>query len=121
MYDVSVSRAWMIKNNDVAARIVRGASTPESRRDVAQYEYEARAARLGKRVAWLMPVPKQKLAPGCSRTLPVDSDTQAYVSDSVISADHGVSDLYGAGRALERAIQEARFPGVQVNVGRVTK
>ena len=105
MIDTPVSVDWLRENNAVAAAILRGASTPESRRDHLVREYERAASS----VAAPAPVARSdsSAAPqGDALRFPWADDMDATEERDPFGKFE--QTLYGLGRALERAIQEAR-------------
>jgi hypothetical protein len=121
--DTPVSADWLRSNNEIAASIPRGASTAESRLAAAKREYEVAIAMLG-----LDFDPRgsggRGFSPAAGRASPDDfgSDKagggRADTSTSYWNLAHEAA--YGAGRAYERAIQEAR--GFEtINVGKLRR
>lgn len=106
--------AWLQENNRIAAAIPRGTSTPESRRAYLQGEYERLA---GWRMAVWSTTPDKRPA---NNAAPQGEATRFPQSDysgggtEFEAFDAFVKAAYGAGRALERATQEARFGRVIV-------
>jgi hypothetical protein len=111
--DGIVPQEWLAENNRIAAAIPRGGCTPAGTLRAAVREYNHLAQALGGNID----------ASGGIRAL--EFETGLDLRGSTLHDSDGVggvrvdysrlywdklhSDLFGAGRALERAIQEARF------------
>lgn len=114
-----ITSAWLRASNAVAAGIERGRSTPASRLEQAAREYEHAAA-----VAIRSPVAADsgELLRAQLGLVPVRTPA-ARESDDGPSVRRGINRwgrwaqaTYGAGRAYERAIQEARWGRAYSNV-----
>lgn len=109
-----VTREWLRDNNAIAARIPRGRSTPATRLELAAQEYERAAAVAlkgpglaydsGFSLADVLGVADQRTPPALD-----SSDGAVATRKDVNRWGRWAQAAYGAGRAYERAIQEARF------------
>ena len=93
---------WIRANNVVAARIPRGASTPQSRLEEAACEYESRA----RTALNITSAPTEVVE---IREAHRDRSGESGGRFEVETFGRWTREAYGAGRAYERAIQEARF------------
>lgn len=115
----SVSPDWLRRNNEIAARIPRGESTPASRLEAARREYEVACGAIGSSFNPHASAGRG-FSPAAGRPSPEDygSDKAGGVErpdTSPLYWSYGYEAAYGAGRAYERAIQEARgFTAIDV-------
>ena len=115
--DAYVTRDWLRASNALAAGIVRGKSTPESRLNVKRREYEIACRALGRDFNPTVTNrrnPDTASAGGREDSYGSDRVGGERADDSPLYWNKPHENLYGAGRAYERAIQETRFPGVEV-------
>lgn len=84
-----------------------------TRLEKARFDFEAAHARLGAGPMYearVRDVPHVVIGPGSRRALPTrDGDGILPRTESGLPSEVAVNEAYGAGRAYERAIQEARF------------
>lgn len=104
----TVTRTWLAENNEIAARIPRGKSTPKTRLAVAAREYQIAAEALG-----------NNLDPAVMAEIVAEEEALGVTGRSFpwLRWNRKHEELYAAGRVLEHAIQEARFGRVTGNCG----
>jgi hypothetical protein len=112
MDEQPITRDWLAANNALARDVPRPGVTQEGRRSFLAHLYDEASARIGgapRRSS--QSVPKVKLGEGTARAVPAaESDEFAGGAYSSGEESDGRLELvvYGLGRALERATQEAR-------------